>query len=140
MFSQFLLFLHLLPFTLDKFLYVAPQLEHISSAILPFFRASEVSTGLFQQLYNFSHLKKTPLSSPFYISFAALYHKTPGKNCLLSFCSKFSPRLIHFSQGFLSTLPEEQLLSRSPMTSMLLNPFVSSQCSPYFAFQQHLTR
>ena len=68
------------PFTVHKFVSVAPQLECLSSEILPFLH-QWVSSRSFQQLCNCSHLKKPVwrvcFSSPLC---AALHYKTPGEN------------------------------------------------------------
>lgn len=76
-------------FWLGIHLFLAPHLECIALALLLFLSCiNNFSLYLIIiAMCNFSHLKKkkSPLHSSHHISFASLYLKIPGKNCLCTF-------------------------------------------------------
>lgn len=131
-------------FWLGIHLFLAPHLECIALALLLFLSCiNNFSLYLIIiAMCNFSHLKKKKALFIVPIPFLLLPFtlKFLERTVYVHFIFSASSVLIYFSQGFTFTASEKQLWSRSPMTSMLLNPVVNSQCSSNLACQQHLTQ
>lgn len=113
------------------------------SWIIHFFLLLELSCHRGNMLL-FTRLKKHfswPMRLPYFLPqrYVSLCSKTPRQNCLsccqksLTSCSPWKP----FPLG--PTIPLKWFLPRTPVSPMLLNPWVNSQLASQLTHQLHLT-